>query len=262
MTPKNPFADPEHPIDYGISGKDVPEQKGATKDEKEGKNKPEPSPAPIQHATNYNDLIFEKEVLRGENSFKKLWQYDGSLERIKKNNYTRHPKAHEAFGLIIDGVEKRLSGDLEAVFNDMGKGSGEWLSLAFERKGNILLAYIEPRNLDYFANPPSGKKWSGYHKRDDFTFRYVLEFDVGNVGNYWQELKAFDDKFVRFITGRSFEDLPEKLRKGPEKIRVSIPTGGDFWPVSIGGTGEYKSSYKFNIGCYYTKAASRGVREK
>ncbi len=38
MTPKNPFADPEHPIDYGICGKDVPNEV------EKPQNKPESKP--------------------------------------------------------------------------------------------------------------------------------------------------------------------------------------------------------------------------
>ncbi len=42
MTPKNPFADPEHPIDYNIRGKDVPEKEIEKPKQPEVKFAPDP----------------------------------------------------------------------------------------------------------------------------------------------------------------------------------------------------------------------------
>ena len=78
---------------------------------------------------------------------KTLPTYDASLARLRQEKYERHASPSEAFSLIEDNLEGKLSGALKAVADDMMSSYGEWLSMAFERKGICLLHTCIPKVL-------------------------------------------------------------------------------------------------------------------
>ena len=203
----------------------------------------------VPASTIYSDLEWELKCPY-ENGEKKLFTYDASLERIKAiNSANRHPYPSEAFGLIIDGLEGKLSSDCLKVYNDMMTNYGEWFSMAFERKGNELHAYLDPENL----------KWDGsIYKVVGNKLKYSVKevFDLSGIDSEkWIGLNTFQGDFVKFMYGRKFEDLPGKMKEGNQRAQVYLPSENTIWPVGRGG-------YWFDIvGCSYYVRASRWVRK-
>ena len=168
-----------------------------------------------------------------------MLSYDKSLERVR-NEGKRHPSPKEAFSLIIDNLEGRLSEELKPVAEDMCGGFGEWLSMAMERKGDVLICYLHPEGL----------VWDGKtYVKINFTYAEKEQFNVSGKGSQEMiNLSAFDDMLVQYIYGKSFDKLPKEMRKGS----IYLPEEGVVWPAGISGYSIFD--------CRYNLRASRGVK--
>ena len=199
--------------------------------------------------TVYADVEFEVQAPRDRIN-KKLYSFDKSLARLQKADFERHPRPLEAFTLITDGLEGKLSGVQKDICNDMLElGSyGEWLSLAFERNNDILTCYLDPEGLIWNSK-------SSEYVKDDFKFAEKKEFNIaGKPYQQWIELETFSNDFVQYIYGHNFKDLPIEMREGNKRAQVYLPPNCITKPVARGG---YGNGYGFSSGSYW---ASRGVR--
>ncbi len=198
-------------------------------------------------ATSYNDIMFEPLAYREQGeSGKKLLYFNDSLTRLRAAGFERHARPQEAFSLIIDGLEGKLSGSLAEVQNDMFASYGEWLSMAFERQGNVLIAYLDPEGLVWKDNK---------YVKDSFRFADKQEFDItGKESNKWIPLAEFGDDLVQAVYGRKFKDLPQDMREGNRKAHLALPANETAWPV---GRGNFNGRYSVSGFSYL---ASRGVR--
>ena len=95
----------------------------------------------------YHGLEWELHAPKHPIGGKNALTYDGSLARIKKGGYERHPIPSELFSLLMDYHEEKLQGKLNVAADEMISGCGEWLSMAMERKGSILICYLHPEGL-------------------------------------------------------------------------------------------------------------------
>ncbi len=243
MTPKNPFADPEHPIDYNIRGKDVPEQKGPIVPETPKQNR-------IITAS-YKDIEFEPLPFLGQGAPEnKLFYFNDSLNRVRSAGFDRHARPQEAFGLIMDCLEEKLvNTSYRNKYTDMISIAGEWFSTAFERQGNILIAYLDPEGLVWNSNT--------YVKDSSFKFVDKQEFDIaGKLSNTWIPLNEFNDDLLQAVYGRKFKDLPQAMRKGNNKAHMQLPLDNTAWPV-----GRCYRGYGV-CGSHLETWTSRGVRKK
>ncbi len=226
MTPPKTFA--------GFSEEDA--RREAERLANTGNNQPPPSPQPQGSAgTLYKGIEFEPQ------SIQTPVKYNESLERLRKAGYERHARPQEAFGLLIDGLEGRLSNDTKGVYQDMIGSRQEWLSFAFERRGDVFIAYLDPEGIT-FANRS--------YFRDGINFKYAekKEFIIhATTKTYWPLLHV-DDKFVEFVYGRHFQDLPEEI----QKIMIRLPDEGTFSPVLRND---------FSSDAHVLFGASRGVRK-
>ncbi|MBI4016820.1 MAG: hypothetical protein HY363_03955, partial [Candidatus Aenigmarchaeota archaeon] len=196
----------------------------------------------------YTNFLVERNAKRDAGQVdKSLMSYDASLANLRSEGFARHARPQEAFGLLADGLEGKLSGALKVVYDDMLAGYGEWLSLAFEREGDRLVCYLDPEGLVW----GDGR----YVKDSNFKFAEKKVFDVsGKSSNQWIGLGEFGDDFVRFLYGRSFSDLPVQMREGYQRARVYLPSDKIAWPV---GRGDF---VRFDVcGFGYYGGASRGV---
>ena len=242
----NPFADPEYLIDYNLRVKDV--KAGRTPKRKKGHREGEAAVSNVV-VSNYNNLEFELQAPR-DGSDKELYTFDKSLARLQSAGFERHPRPSEVFTLLADGLEGKLSGVQKDICNDMFKDHGEWLSLAFERKGDILLAYVDPRGL--VLNEDNDK-----YEKKRFGYSELKKFDIhGKESNELIDLEEFSNNFVRFLYGRSFKDLPQDMKEGDKRAQLYLPSDGVVWPVARGG---FDDGYYVD-GCNYVIGASRGIR--
>ncbi len=200
--------------------------------------------------TSYKDVVFEQSAYckSGESS-KELFSFDESLSRLKSAGFERHPRSQEVFGLIIDDLEGRLSGKLKDVCDDMLKSYGEWLSLAVERKGNVLVAYVDPKNLFWDKN---NNKYVVQGRQVDCAGKET--FDVtGKQSGAWIDLNLFEDKFIKFMHGRSFNQLPKIIQEGNKRAQVWLLPEGSIRPV---GRSIFNNWHYFAYNDYW---ASRGT---
>ena len=198
----------------------------------------------------YKNMEFEHPAYRkaGETG-KTLLTYDASLARLRKAGFERHAHPQEVFGLLIDGLEGKLTVEEKLICDDQLASYGEWLSLAFERQGKRLITYLDPEGLEW--------KKGKYVKTTNFKCSDTKDFDItAKMSQRYLDLNKFPDDLVQFLYGRSFAALPQEMRKGSKKAQLVLPPDTTAWPVGFG---------VFNY-CYdvigYINWASRGVRER
>ena len=176
---------------------------------------------------------------------KRLLTYDASLARLRKGGFARHARPVEAFGLLIDNLENKLSGALKDVADDMLKSYGEWLSAAFERKGNNLTVYIDPENI----------KWNGtiYEWNGKPQSSSEHSFNIAGIpSNTLVDMKRFSEEFVKLFYGKKANELPEVMKTGGKRAQAYLREG--LWPV---GRGNFYYVYIVGI----VDRASRGVAQ-
>ncbi len=196
--------------------------------------------------TSYQDVVFEERAFRKRRQTEKeLLTYTQSLARLRKAGFERHARPQEEFSLIIAGLEGKLSNAREqGVYADMFTSYGEWLSLAFERQGDVLVAYIDPEGLVYK---------NGYRKSKKFSFAHKEDFDItGKQSGSLIDVQEFGDDFVQFLYGRRFAQLPDEMRMGSRRAQVALPSDGIVWPVG-------RRVFVYGVDGFCNNWASRGV---
>jgi len=194
--------------------------------------------------TTYHDVEFEPQSPRRSGGEKKLFRYDESLSSLRERGYERHPRPAEVFTLLADSLEEKLTPQDQTIVNDMLSSWGEWLSVAWERQGNILIAYLDPIGLVW-------DKSKFFYFKQDFQYTSQHVFDITDKNSQeWISLRDFSDDFVEFHYGRKFDDLPAEIQ---QKAYILLPPEGVIRPAGRGGDGGCGVG-----GC--NSGASRGVR--
>ncbi len=204
-------------------------------------------------SSSYCDVVFEQVAYRKPGvADKQCLSFDASLARLKSAGFERHARSQEVFGLLIDGLEGKLAGQLKGVYDDMLVSYGEWLSLAVKREGDVLIAYVVPKNLVWDKNK------SNYVVRGQVDCVSKETFNIaGKQSQTLIDLREFEDKFVKFVYGCSFNQLPQIIREGDRRVRraqVYLPSDGIVRPVA---RGDFDG--RFDVNCYFNGWASRGV---
>lgn len=192
-------------------------------------------------------IEFEPLAYREENrTHKALLTYDKSLERLRAAGYERHPQPAEVFSLLADNLEGKLDAQEKAIADDMLKNYGEWLSVAVERKGNVLVAYFDPVGLQW------NERANKYGVKGTLLYSHRNEYDVtGKPSEQWIDLEQFSPEFVQDMYSRPFAKLPEKMQEGNQRVQVWLSSDGEMWPVGRGGQFDFDNIFV---------RASRGVR--
>jgi hypothetical protein len=167
--------------------------------------------------------------------------FEESLKRLRKAGYDRHPRPDEAFGLIIDHLEGKLDGDLEKIASNMLATTDNWLNMAIERKGDVLVCYVEPKNIKWFyGRYIVDEEWHKYvvdeDVRSNLKYSHKKEFDISGIrSGGWVDLERFSPDFVKYFYTREFDDLPEQMKTGDLKARVFLSRSNNgLYPVSRG----------------------------
>jgi hypothetical protein len=94
----------------------------------------------------YDWMEIEPKVLRTSSkpAQKVVETYGKSLLELRQRGYLRHCYPADAFAFICDGLERKLDTASKAIFEDMAHGGHEWLSMAWSRRENFLIAYLHP----------------------------------------------------------------------------------------------------------------------
>ncbi len=201
----------------------------------------------------YKDLLIESQVPREGGREFGDFTYSDSLTRLRTAGYQRHLRPAEAFGVIIAGLEGKLTPELQVSPDNTLPSFGEWLSLALEWKRgkgneNILTCYLDPEGLELGPGTEYVKtsKWNCSEKKE-FVVDGILSTGIVN-------LQKVDHSLVEFLYGRSLADLPWEMSVGNiSPSLLYLPNEGELAPVRLGAFN------KFGIdGSYDTDALSRG----
>jgi hypothetical protein len=184
---------------------------------------------PIILPATYKDIEIEPKAARTlaqSREIKHPMLYNVSLKRLKKAGYERHASPSEALSLIYDGVEGKLSGILETIYNDVMWNCGEWLSMAFERQGDLLICYLHPENLPErgLADDSNG---FGYADKREFNIK-------GLESGAMIRIREMEDFFIRTVYGREYRDLPDIVKNGSALIdaaHIMLPPDRCLLPV-------------------------------
>jgi len=186
---------------------------------------------------------------------KDIFTFDGSLARLRAAGYDRHPTPSEYCSLIMDYLDGNLRYKplLKEIAEDILKGVGEWLSMAMKMMcSRILVCYGDPENLVW-----DEKKKQYVVNGNDIIHSTYTNSPISIPSEKSINLAGVDnDELIRFLYGRSFEDFPERVRKGDLLGLLTLPPDMALAPVCC------SDPWRLHIdGCYGNFRASRGVRE-
>ena len=195
----------------------------------------------------YNGLRIQRRAYRkaGERE-KALLSYDQSLEQLRNKGYERHLRPAEAFTLLAEGLEGRLTPDLKKVYDNMLTSYGEWVSMAMERKGDTLITYLDPKGL----------KWDGqkYVKTPEFNFQETKVFGIkGMKSQEYIDLNQWNPELVQYVYGRAFANFPSEMKERSYSAQLYLPAEGMVQPV---GRGNFRDRFYAGSGFRW---AVRGV---
>ncbi len=194
-----------------------------------------------------SEIVFEPKVMY-EGKVRKLYTFDESLRALRERGYERHPRPAEAFELIYNGLEGRLSPEQKAIANDMTSYNyGEWLSMAMMREGNLLHCYLDPENLVW-----DGKMYFVQGGKLKHAGEEV--YSIGSLHGYIpiKDVNEINPALVEKLWSRHYAILPEEVR---QNAWVGLLPENVLWPVSRGINDGW-----YNMNIYFNLRASRGVR--
>jgi len=199
-------------------------------------------------------LRLEKEISEVETDIsRKYLRFEESLKRLASQGYDHHIRPDEAFALAIAHLRKKLTNpDLDNAVEDMlTSGCSEWLSMAFERRGDTLICYTDPQNIMYGKDcyVVGDGLFLKYKHKEEFSIRGLSD------GLSWVELGKFSDKLVKHLYSAKFSELPKQM----QEASIYLPEDGMLWPVARHHSRRYPSEM-FDIGIFQSLAASRGIK--
>ncbi len=267
----NPFADPNHPLDYRdgkpVYARDVPDFVKSTESALDPADlvpsRRKPHVIVPTGSVLYNNLEWEHPAYReAGQAEKKLLSYDKSLERLRAAGYERHARPSEVFGLLIDGLEGKLTGQHKAIYDDMLTSYGEWMSAAVlvkqQKSGGIWGVGGSTKQTLTMYLDPEGLAWDGKkYVQQNFTYAEKKEFDItGKPLNAFVELTQVDVALVQDFYGCSYAQLPQQMREGDKRGGFWFPSADQIWPV---GRGDFYFNRLNTFIYYHISRASRGV---
>lgn len=203
----------------------------------------------------YKNLLIQPGILlydKNKPDSPKMRYYNDSLAHARSNNYTRHLKCKEYFGIQADYLDGNFSGELAVFSENLRESDGDWFYDSIMNQKDKLICYAGPENLrfdmkeNYFIE--GGKLLFNEEESEE------LDFKIGS-STYWRliKVKELGDAVSMHFFGRSIGELPAEMREG---AAIHMPPEGMLRPIGRGST----IDTMYRICCYYSRA-SRGVRE-
>jgi hypothetical protein len=179
-----------------------------------------------------------------ENPKHNEWEYyQDSLARLRQKGFKNHLRPIQFYEVLLEHFRTNGLGTHEDVAKNILSGKGEWLSVAFRKKGNTLEISFDPENI----------AWNKGKEVYDGELRVDASFDIGNKeSRKYYKIGEFKQELVTALYGADAGEL-SKYNAG-----IYLPPEGSWWPV---GTGyNYYGNSRFSLSAYNNQGASRGVR--
>jgi hypothetical protein len=179
-----------------------------------------------------------------ENPKHNEWEYyQDSLARLRQKGFKRHLRPIEFYEILLEHFRTNGLGTREDVAKNMLSGKGEWLSVAFRKRGNILEVSWDPENIAW-----NGKE---YVTKGDLRVDFACP-DMGDKkSEKYYKISTFPSELVHALYGADAGEL-SKYDAG-----IYLPPEGKWWPVGCGYI--YGYSY-FDLIAGNYRRASRGVK--
>ncbi len=179
------------------------------------KNTPELQKNPIYDGIEFEPVAYGEFGKKGSvrNRFVRsrldeMIPYQMSYNKVLDRGYDRHPYPAEVFSLLADSLEGKLKGTpLQAVADDISDAGNEWLQTS---NSNVRIKF----DFDDYKNKNNTVKLI----IDEKTF-YIENVQFENY-LFRKNLKDLPDELVKYLYGRPFNDLPEKMKKNAE---IALP---------------------------------------
>jgi len=180
-----------------------------------------------------------------ENSKHDEWEYyQDSLARLRQKGFKRHLRPVEFYEILLEHFRTNGLGTHEDVAKNMLSGKGEWLSVAFRKRGNILEVSWDPENIAW-----NGKE---YVTKGDLRVDFACP-DIGNKkAEYYYKISTFPSELVHALYGADAEEL-SKYNAG-----IYLPPEGKWWPVGCGNSNDGYND--FGLDANNGKRSSRGCK--
>jgi len=159
----------------------------------------------------------------------------------------------EYFGMLISYYEGNLPEQLHFTAQQMLGDYGEWFSMAWKRKGDKLICYTDPENLNY------DKVHGQYEINKKLNYRLEKEFNIKKVpSKMWVHVTKFTDDFIDYFYNKQLEDMPEYVIMAKNHFLIYLPEEDVLAPVSR-SFGTYSM---FSMGCFNKISNSMGVKAR
>jgi hypothetical protein len=189
------------------------------------------------------DEVFADIQVTKDDNHDRGWTYGDSLKSLSEKGYTRHLYPWEAFDILFATNENPI-GKLTQIKADMLHGWGEWLNIAFMKKGDTLYVVKDPVGFNG-DEQPQGKleEYKGFSKIPTLNFVSVSKL-VDEHGNA-----------LPFVTEMWHQDINVLTQKN---AGIWLAREGEWRPVA---RGDYDDNSFYLYAVNY-RGASRGVRRK
>ncbi|MBW3015623.1 hypothetical protein KY330_04330 [Candidatus Woesearchaeota archaeon] len=206
----------------------------------------------LPRSVNDNSSLLPKryhglEIEPGYSSRTMTW--DSSLRRLRELGMN-HMCPMVYMDLCIDSCNKTLDPELDKIVQDIHKSGRLWLNPVWERKGDRLFWY-------FFAQ---GIEWDSEKCTYDFSNLSCADHEEYNVTGIPSRtcvpLCDFPENFIKELTGRKYDELPELMKEGYYQVKVMLPPDGVASPLGVGHAHEMFTFKGYGI----CNACSRGVK--
>lgn len=242
--------------------------------------RPQEEVIPSQKPIFYQGLYWEPRAYRRPGrTEKEAFDYDESLERLRRAGYGRHARSAEVMQLLKAGLEGKLTDAEQPLFDDMCDGR-EWLSEAVEVKywrvgrglfpfhigGSKLTTYLDPEGLIWNKEIGEDEYLTNQKRylKQNFTYKEKQDFDITRTLSYISmELRALPDPLIEHLYGSPYTELPKEMQQGWHMLMNPnhwVPPSRFIRPIAY-STKDYlpRTGHKFWIDLDGFVSASRGV---
>jgi len=170
----------------------------------------------------YNGQVWQSENTGVDEPF------DVGLAKIQAAGFQRFPRLAEASDLFLDYSRREPDSSPQyTLAKNMCFGKGDWLSLAFERRQDLLHAYVDPENLVWRKDKYI---WDGepvYNQEES-----PEPFDITGIQDYngRHRIDTLPPELVAFMYGGRRSGWSSDFMAG--HTHVSVPLANNVNPIS------------------------------
>jgi hypothetical protein len=235
---------------FGKDLEEVYKQEKAREKRERIQGKRRPGPKHEQHASEsgLSRLIERINPEADVSLISDTYFFQNSLRELRKKGYDRHLFSSEYFSILLANLENRLYDKEKQIAENILSGLDEWVNLAMFRTGDKLICLQGIDNRIIYTQRKKRFEWAGL--RESASVR--KEYNIKEIPSLERiDLDIFSDNLIKFLYGRTYEEMPEQIKTGERNSWIEIPK-----PDAL--TVMYRTFY--SLSCWDVENASRGIK--